>query len=422
MVDVPAPLVEAILEGSCIAFVGAGFAAPCVPSWRSLLESLAEGLPPASRSEVQELFGHGEAPLTNEAVAQALQHHLGPDRFHAELARLVGSPEPDALMQRRITHLRGIPFRGVLTTNFDGLLDGEAPCPKAYRMVLRPSEGLGWFRARYWRGGTGTPVVKIHGDARLRNVVFTRRAYRERLYGDLGYQSFLRAVFATTTVLFLGVSFSDPYVVELRSEVLALLGQSETDAPVAYALVNDEPPARVDFYRRHEGIALISYASQSGHDAFDAWLEELYRRTNPLHHLAELLAGRRILWLDPNPRNNAAGISQLRAAAKLAGLEAARFEEVHDVEHALTLLGASPWDVVITHWGWSAAAPPNAERLLREMRRRDLAAPVVVFGRGQYADENKKRALASGAVDYVFSWSALLRRIEDLFSPGSVTG
>ena len=42
--------------------------------------------------------------------------------------------------------------------------------------------------------------------------------------------TFLRSLFATSTVLFLGVSFTDAYLNELRSEVLAMLDHRSDDA------------------------------------------------------------------------------------------------------------------------------------------------------------------------------------------------
>lgn len=419
----PEQLVDAVLEGRCVAFVGAGFSAAVVPTWTRLLERVAggDGIAESARAEVLELITSG-GPLSLEAAAQLLLGELGNDRFSEALAGLLESPVISDVQARRLELLQGIPFRGILTTNFDGLLPGFLPSPKAYRRILRPS-GAGWYQDRYWHRGGGPAVVKLHGDVRRpKSVVITRRDYRERLYTNSAYASFLRAVFSTSTLLFMGCSFSDPYLNELRSEVLAMFGQRDQDEPLAYAVVNDAAAARVAFFREHEGMHVLSYDTRADpeHRAFDGFLEALYKRTNPVLFLGSLLAKKRVVWLDPNPKATGHGFELLRRAAHLAeaGFE---LEEVSDVEGAVHSLAARPADLVITHWGHSPGGS-NCERLLGEMRRRDLRAPVIVFASGHYADDNKRAALRAGAIAYCYRWATLFRKLRDIFDHGERTG
>ena len=322
MLDVPQPLVDAVLAGRCVAFVGAGFSATVVPTWERLLESVAEreDLSAPDRAAMRELFVAG-GQLANEAAAQFLVERMGAERFQSRLIDLVAHPIESERQQHRVDHLLGVPFRGVLTTNFDGVLDGVVPGRDAYRQILRPEGGSGWYQDRYWHG-TGPTVVKLHGDAVSdpESIVLTRRDYRDRLYGKSAYVTFLRAVFATNTMLFLGCSFNDPYLNELRSEILALLEQRDVDQPLAYAVIPDQPGARVAFFRQHEGMQLLTYdtADHPDHAPFDGFLERLYGKTSPLFHLGRLLGGRKILWLDPYPDSTEEGIQLLRRAAGLA--------------------------------------------------------------------------------------------------------
>ena len=189
----------------------------------------------------------------------------------------------------------------------------------------------------------GPPVIKLHGDASTdpASVVLTRRDYRQRLYRNGAYATFLRSVFATNTVLFLGCSFGDFYINELRSEVLALFEQRGRDSPLAYALVCDQPQARVTFFRRHEGIEVMPYDSATSppHHHFDDFLKALYELTNPLLHLGRRVGSRRLLWHDPNPSNNEAGIETLRRAVSLSG-DAHELVEVQSIERAIEELKA----------------------------------------------------------------------------------
>ena len=172
--------------------------------------------------------------------------------------------------------------------------------------MLRP-EPFSWWSERYWEGTTGAPTVKLHGDLGSPEaddvVVLTRRDYRRRLYADVGYTGFLRSVMATNTVLYLGFSFQDAYLNELRSEVLSLLGHGTHSTPVAYAVVNDVAATTEADFLHHEGIQLLSYDStgEPGHAGFDRYLDTIHSATNPLLQFGQRLERRRVLWVDPPP-------------------------------------------------------------------------------------------------------------------------
>ena len=78
-------------------------------------------------------------------------------------------------------------------------------------------------------------------------------------------------------------------------------------------------------------------------------------------------------------------------------------------------------ELVITRWGHGEGPDKLAvgEHLLREIRRRDLRAPVVVFASGDHADENKRTAMGLGATSFEHGWQSLFREIERIFTPGS---
>jgi hypothetical protein len=95
--------------------------------------------------------------------------------------------------------------------------------------------------------------------------------------------SFLRCVLAQKTVLYLGFSFGDAYLNELRSEVLAMFGNARGSAPIAYAVLNDVAQAARDQLARTEGVEAISFNSKPPADyaGFDVILNDLHERTNP---------------------------------------------------------------------------------------------------------------------------------------------
>lgn len=431
----PASLVQTVLDGSCVAFVGAGFSAAAkLPEWGPLLLEVAArvGLDGEAAEHVRQLVRKGSSHAFDEA-AQELEDVVGRSRLLAELKALLGSPGLTPAMARRLELLRGIPFRAILTTNFDGLLPGVVPGPGGYRELLR-ARPVPWYAENYWLGRNGAPLLKIHGDLGALpldegSVVLTRRDYRRLLYQDAAYRTFLRSLMSTGSLLYLGFSFEDAYLNELRSEVLALLGQDQASEPVAWAVVNDVPEARRRHFLAHEGIEVLTYDTRGKTDfsGFDELLAELHERTNPLVRFGRALRERSILWLDPHPENNGPAFELLRRAAAEAGRPADAVVTVARADEALERLEGSArglgFDLVVTHWGEAQAAADDgaplaaAERLLSQMRGRDLRCPVLVFAFPIDVEQRRSRALRLGAHGYHVTFESLYRAFAEILGP-----
>lgn len=320
------------------------------------------------------------------AAAQTLRDSLGEERFFAIVRERLADPPLDDTMRRRLAQLGGIPFRAILTTNFDGVLPGEPPDRQAYLDVLRPS-GHRWWDERFWdQNRAGARVVKLHGSvSQPESVVFTHRDYR-RLYASPAYATFLRSVMASTTVLYMGFSFSDAYLNELRSEILALLDHQGGDVPVAYAIMNDPTEAEIEYSRRHEGIEILPVETKGGDDysQFDRYLENLYEATNPKQRLARLVSRRKIVWVGPRHR----ALERLEQAAAQS-------------EIGTTLISVPTFDVADT---------ANVDLLIWNGPPRDLPAtpPIrIVFRPG----ESRQPALEAGASGAASSFGELVQEL-----------
>ena len=192
---IPDELVKAIRDGRCIAFVGAGFSrAAGLPLWGDLLKNLAADAP--IRADVRD---HIAEKLTQnqtdhyEVVAQMLRREIGQEAFIAAMRQQLCGKEC-AAMEDRLKLLRGIPFRAVLTTNFDDLLHGSTPCREAYRDFLHspplPPTSL-YDNYRRFVSGKHSVTMKLHGDLNEPDsIVFSRLDYRKRLYTDPGVPGF----------------------------------------------------------------------------------------------------------------------------------------------------------------------------------------------------------------------------------------
>lgn len=454
--DIDPRLLEDIRAGSCVAFVGAGFSAAAgLPQWPELVRTVAAALPEhefrAERATLDGLLGPGSSASHRELemAAQLLFDALGEARCREILRSLLRRAPLPALMQRRLKHLLGIPFRAIVTTNFDPLLPGVPPDADSYRRLLRSERRAPWREAVLRAAldlesvparadAPDRPVVQLHGTLDDEHtLVFTRSQYRRRLYANPAYLTALKALLATSSVLFLGYSLRDAYLNELRAELVEVFqaggragAASLGRRPLAWAVLENVSDVARDYYEKHEGLGALVYRTSADgrdHRGFDAILARIYGETNPVHRLGQLLRGRRLMWFDPSPEHSALGRRLLTEAVREVEGDSLRAEghlaEVASLEEAIRRLDQSPpFDLVLSHWGHGAGPDglPNGAVLLRAASERRAAGrpapPVVVFAGAGHEAENRSVALRLGAIDFTSEWPRLMAVIERVLS------
>lgn len=434
--NIPRHLIEEIRQGNCVAFVGAGFSAPAVPDWDTLLSRIAQSpqINDLTRERITGLLGHEKTSLRGvfdrEAAAQILRESLG-GGFGSVLNDVIRQTSASGIdaVESRKDLLFEIPFQSILTTNFDHMLSGTTGNPDVYRESLRKVKEP-WFNLFSWTtGGRLSEVVKLHGDIESTSenpdpeVVLTRTDYRKLLFEDSRYSNFLRALLATRTVLFLGFSFSDGYLNLIRSEILALL-RHDPLRPPAYAVLENIDPGEADFLLRHEGIEALVYDSKNGdHSGFDAYLEKIHEQTAPARIIGRLLDGKRLLWLDPRPDNNLYGMDLIRQSTIMD----CEVVECASPSEALRHLSETQFDLVVTHWGHGLSSDSsgikraNAVELLEGIRVSKLEVPVIVFASPdpEHVHINRLKAISLGAFEYTWTFEDLFQSIEKIFRCGA---
>ena len=334
--EVPAHLIDEINAGNCVAFVGAGFSAAAkLPDWHNLLEQLVQAgvdggkVDEKRAADLRSLIAEGNSNALDRC-AQLLEDFMGQKKVADVIAGALKIPA--ALPQQMIERLQmlvQIPFSAILTTNFDPLLPGvpatSAESTDVMRRILRePPLSLTQQLTRqskemekiHTRDFTASatdkelrPTIQLHGsiDEQYRGsqLAFTRLGYRNLLHGSATYAKFLSAVMATKTVLYIGFSFSDEYVNELRSSTVMLTG-ADSDHPIGYAVVMDKSDSEVDFFRRHEGTHMLRFSKQNeGFEGLDLWLQAISMATNPVLRWARGLVGKKILWCTTSTQDDA---------------------------------------------------------------------------------------------------------------------
>lgn len=427
-VDPKRELIEEIRAGRCIAFVGAGFTAPVCRRWGELLTSVAaEHADAGLHDQVRLLLERGEY----EIAAQIIEDAFGEDETSKLLdlvRRHTPKPHPTDEERTRVELrkklLKDIPFAAVLTTNFDAELQGHVLDRETYSSLLRDADRSSmarrfWIRQKELDLGR-SPILKLHGDLRGdKGITLSRRGYRTRLYAEPGYLNVLRTVFMTKTLLFIGFSFNDPYLNELRSETLAYIGKGSETPTVAYAVLADLHPSVKSHYAKHEGIHVFGYESNGNqdHGYLDTFLEELHAKTAPKQVMGRRLKDKRILWVDLNDHHNTRGAADLAAAAHgLLTIDLAK-----SPENALERLATQKYDLVISRWGHQHGGPSDAIRLLDGIRTSHHHVPVVIFSSGDHAAENREEVLNRGALEYTSDWETLFQVIDRRFGPPPIT-
>ena len=409
-------LVHEIEFGRCIAFVGAGFSFPAkLKGWMDLLKAATEYLPADARNRpaIEATLSKNRASHRElEAVGQLIQDALGPVRFReavSEALKVDNDALPEAYQRRRRCLLE-IPFFAILTTNFDPLLSGKLPTPSTYRRLLRGHPRGPWDR-RYWPGHGDPEVVQLHGKVGTNHLVFARRDYRELLFANPGYLTFLKALFATKTVVFMGFSFRDAYVDLLRSELIQLVepprATSAEPPALSYGFMTEISAAEARYYRDHEGMRVLYYPPDNNHLGLDDLLERLAGLTNPVLRLAERLSRHHVLWLDPNPKNNRLAQDLLKVG------EGSPFMQVRTLDEAMGELQSDlNYELVISHWGYKRQGLAEGQELLDRMKDARVRCPVVFFSDNAFAAENRPVALRWGAADLTSSWVEFFQAID----------
>jgi hypothetical protein len=434
---IPEALIDEIKSGNCIAFVGAGFSAPALPTWDNLIRTISNHslVSPKTRKTVNSLLDSSDNPATElfdkEAAAQILEDELSGEL--ASIVREVLKPskgDGDTTVRNRRNLLAKIPFQAILTTNFDDYLQAPSVRENAYSEVLKQSSRR-WVDSVNWKSSEGNslvPIVKLHGQLSdgqsITDVALSRSGYRKLLFERPDYANFLKAIFVTRTVLFIGFSFSDSYLNLLRSEVINLARVNDSDRSMAYAIMNDITVEGCKYLAKHEGIQPIRYSTTGtdgtpDHSGFDDLLDDIYNATNPETSVSEILAGKNILWLDPHPQNNTYAM-QVISEVPGNGI----VDTVSDLESALNKLSDSnsKYDLIITHWGDGLQLDStgdklsNAQALMRAIHDKNIEVPVLVFAFNSRVEEFRPKALAMGAYEYIWTFQDLFSNIEKIFA------
>jgi hypothetical protein len=225
---------DALNEGAGAIFVGAGVSMGAgYPSWATLLKEIGEELGVGS-NDIHDLA----------ALAQwSIQESGGATRVRNVIKDQIGAKHPIPTSLEIIARL---PVRHIWTTNYDRLVE------RAFESIDRPLDPISGAKDLSLRATPGaTRLYKMHGSVdRLDEVVISTDDYELYRSTRGAYLPLLQAHLTSMSMLFVGLSFTDPNI----RHVLSLIRESFTDAPPEhFAIV--KPPHRGEFGSDTEFLA-----------------------------------------------------------------------------------------------------------------------------------------------------------------------
>ena len=278
-------LIELVASGEAVLIVGAGSSKGVeYPDWPELLKQLEQ-----LAKKYGDGFKQDEGKRENHPLeyAEDIKSHIcketgNLDRYYALLQELFGPKNPPFKDFHRKLVL--LPFRGILTTNYDTVLEaalGNIEPVSAYdnslvidqSSVARVHEFL---MAMNNDKRMTRRIAHLHGrfdisDRLILSIEDYRRAYRLNLTDGKNsedYESELRfkllwAVLATRRVVFVGFSMNDPYLNKILQAVSNDLWR--WDKSIHYTIMSisrrstDESKERAKWLKREHGVSTVFY-------------------------------------------------------------------------------------------------------------------------------------------------------------------
>lgn len=292
---IPPELVDSIKKKKCILFIGSGLSSQItrsngkrLPLWGELLRELLDW----TKEQQIILWGNSEdiGDMINKGnylmAAQELQERIGINKLSEFLTEVFRDSSVCPGVAHRI--LPKIPFRAVLTTNYDTLVEGAYALENCgiiptvltqqdlneRHSVLRKEDFF---------------IFKMHGHIdRLSTIVLGSRDYQDIIYSLPMYRQFMETIFSIYTVLFIGFSGNDP---DLNNVIDRLSSLYSRTLDKHYILLPSGKMNSVEKRRllSDQRLSVIEYQVDDNHTQVIEFLKELNFQVNKTYNNGEVI-------------------------------------------------------------------------------------------------------------------------------------
>lgn len=252
---IPEDLIIEICQKNGALFVGAGLSqSASFPSWGQLISAIIDFCKKNNiiidEYEIEDLMKSKEYII----VAEHLREQLGDHRFKRFMNGIFDVEIED--IPEIYSFIKEIPFTPIITTNYDKLLENVFPHKKlATRLNIKDINEMTRMKESY--------IFKIHGTIEnIDTIVLGKSDYNEVVYNPL-FMDTLKQIFRNRTVLFVGYSLSDPYLMDLLGKIKNFLKLG----PCHYWLVNGKKISNIwsRILERDYNIVPIKYNPMDNH-------------------------------------------------------------------------------------------------------------------------------------------------------------
>ncbi|WP_295863816.1 SIR2 family protein [uncultured Neisseria sp.] len=235
-------------------FIGAGFskfsetATIKFPSWGKLMIALKNDLNTQETDflKIAQLYylEFGEYKLYQK-LREFVPLHAEPSDFHLQVFQLL---KP----------------KYVITTNWDNLLEKTVSNNGLFYDVMKTEADL-------IKSNLPKKLIKVHGSFDTHNIVFKEDDYLNYSINNPIFDNFLKHILSTTTVLFLGYSYSDSNL----KQIIKWIEKNSEVSPPRFLLQKENYSSQRKYLENH-GIKVLAPVSSSGNYEYKHLYEHFF--------------------------------------------------------------------------------------------------------------------------------------------------
>lgn len=199
-------LAEELQNQKLVIFVGAGVSMNSgLPSWGSLVKIYAEYM------GIEKENYNPEEMLE---IPEKFYNHFGKIKYYDILEKNFKSNHEPNFIHKDLNRLN---LDYIITTNYDNLIEAELNESNEYDVITKDEE-LAYSKSKKM-------IIKMHGDIENRNIVLKKSDYDKYEQNFPLITTFVKSLFTTNTVLFIGYSLNDINIKNIMKWISDILNE-----------------------------------------------------------------------------------------------------------------------------------------------------------------------------------------------------
>lgn len=255
-------------DGNIILFLGAGLSVPLFPSWKDLLNNLIELANDKGKIDhYDELKKKVELGIGYLDIAEYCADSIGESEYREFIENNFSKEIDYDVIPEAYKIIADYNCKCIITTNYDKIPEvvfkGKVNCftneniPEAQKAINKGQK----------------VVIKVHGDILKQESIVLKSSDFSKLLANVNVTSAMRSLFSTSTVCFLGFSFSDPFFTQTL-EYLNTINNNK--GIIHYAILAEKSKFEIQTFEKKHNLRIVDYVPTSdSHPEFLAILKSL---------------------------------------------------------------------------------------------------------------------------------------------------